>query len=439
MELVYQDIPRIHTALAEWGSCVIYILIFNKKHNLFTTSIISLVFLVFQCLLLGLTGNAPIFLWLPIMILAAVSMFLFIKLCCNEELNLIVYCTAAAFLISEFTASFEWLLYYYIAYLRGIDSQLLKIIIVAVVYSIVLFSTFKLEKSVFKRKTELLKSISKKETISVLLLVLVVFAFSNLSFIFPNTPFTSTFFYEVFKLRTLIDFTGMILLIAFQLHMNETIAFTELNALNATLRNQYSQYMQYQKRIEMMSIIYHDLKHQIMGLRAEEDEKKRAMWLDNLENEIEKSKCLIATGNKVLDAILDGKILEADKHNIKLTYVVDGKLLNFMHVMDICTIFGNALDNAIEATVLEEDPSNRLIHVTVTSKNDFIFIQIDNYCSSQPQIVNGLIDTTKNDRMYHGYGLKSIKFAVEKYKGVMRISSNNNWFTLVIMIPIQNK
>jgi len=69
--------------------------------------------------------------------------------------------------------------------------------------------------------------------------------------------------------------------------------------------------------------------------------------------------------------MLGAKIFKARKNNIRITCVVDGKLLDFMHVTDICTIFGNALDNAIENTVLIGDPEKRLIHVTVSSHKSF--------------------------------------------------------------------
>lgn len=54
------------------------------------------------------------------------------------------------------------------------------------------------------------------------------------------------------------------------------------------------------------------------------------------------------TGNKVLDTVLTTKSLYCNKHGIIFTCVADGTLLDFMDVMDICSIFGNALDNAIE-------------------------------------------------------------------------------------------
>jgi hypothetical protein len=58
------------------------------------------------------------------------------------------------------------------------------------------------------------------------------------------------------------------------------------------------------------------------------------------------------TGNQVLDVILTGKSLQCVENKINFTFLADGKLLNFMNVMDICSIFGNALDNAKENGLL---------------------------------------------------------------------------------------
>ena len=263
--------------------------------------------------------------------------------------------------------------------------------------------------------------------------------FSNLSFVYPNTPFSSGYFYEAFKLRTLINCGGMITLFAFQLHKKEILVAAELSAIHSVLRNQYDKYIQYQERIEMINIKYHDLKHQIIGLRAEKDENKREMWLKCMESEIDSYKNINNTGNKVLDAILDGKLTEAKKHGIEFTYVANGKLLDFMHVTDICTIFGNALDNAIEAEVMQPLKNKRLIHLSVSEKRQFILIRIENCCSQNIVILDGVMKTTKVDVHNHGYGIKSIRYSVEKYGGVMTISSNNNWFILNIMIPFGSK
>ena len=67
-------------------------------------------------------------------------------------------------------------------------------------------------------------------------------------------------------------------------------------------------------------------------------------------------------------------------------------------------------------------------------------IQCENYLENQLAMVNGCLPpTTKSNKLYHGYGLKSIQAAVEKYGGSMTISSRDNWFRLQLLIPIQDE
>ena len=69
--------------------------------------------------------------------------------------------------------------------------------------------------------------------------------------------------------------------------------------------------------------------------------------------------------------------------DIKFTCVVDGRLLEFMHVADICTLFGNALDNALEHVVTLRDPEKRIIHLTVSEQRGFVYIMMSNYCEEE--------------------------------------------------------
>ena len=70
-------------------------------------------------------------------------------------------------------------------------------------------------------------------------------------------------------------------------------------------------------------------------------------------------------------------IFHCRKNNIQITCVADGKILDFIHVIDICTIFGNALDNAIEHVVMIPEKEKRLIHVSVSQKKNFVFIKVE--------------------------------------------------------------
>ena len=157
-------------------------------------------------------------------------------------------------------------------------------------------------------------------------------------------------------------------------------------------------------------------------LRAESGEKRNAV-LDNMEQEIKAYEAQNDTGNKVLDTVLTGKSLTCRTKNIQLTCVADGTALDFMDVMDISNLFGNALDNAIESTDKITDPERRLIH-------------IENCFDGELKFEKGLPVTTKKDVLYHGFGVKSIQNAAAKYGGTATITTRDGWFELRVLIPL---
>lgn len=63
-------------------------------------------------------------------------------------------------------------------------------------------------------------------------------------------------------------------------------------------------------------------------------------------------------------------------------------------------------------------------------------MSFDNIIEQEVQIVDGLPITTKREKEIHGYGLKSVRYTVEKYGGHMTIHVNENWFQLKILIPM---
>ena len=94
------------------------------------------------------------------------------------------------------------------------------------------------------------------------------------------------------------------------------------------------------------------------------------------------------------------------------------------------------MDNAIEYVILIPDPEKRLIHLTVSAQKGFVFIKIENYCEAEiSKNEEDLITTTKKDGKNHGFGLKSIRTAVEKYDGSVVFGVQQNWFELKILLP----
>lgn len=426
------DIPKIYTALAEWFSCCVFVLALEKRYKKCYTICVLLPFLPVFCVLQYYIGVWPVVVWIPSMVAAMILIYLCIFSCCKVNWKMAMVCFATAFMIAEFSASFEWQIYSYVMG-RGYDEGVIELIFLVLFYSILFALAYFLEYRYFSG--EIRGDISLKEALSSVIMAIAVFLISNISYVYPDTPFSSSLPGGLFYIRTLVDFSGLLILFLQRDRWRELSMQKEMEAVNAILRRQYEQYNLSKENIEIINRKYHDLKHQIAVVRAERNSDKREQYLQEMENDIKMYEAQNKTGNKVLDTILTGKHLYCVQHEINFTCVADGMLLDFMNLMDICTIFGNALDNAIECVEKIGDKSKRLIRTAVYSQSKFLIIRFENYTELELTTKDSLPITTKKDRQYHGYGLKSIRSTVEKYGGSMTVNVKDNWFILRLLIP----
>lgn len=435
-QISLEEIPRLYTGIAEWAACSLYILILRKKYKGPTLALIMTAALCIQCLIQVIAGILPKSFWLVGMLLAIGMMFLYLYVCCEQTwVNAGYYCIRA-FILAEFAASLEWQLYYFMVQRTGILAPWLNVVMVSLVYAIVFFWVFMLE----RKHMYLLKEwTTVKELVFVVSVGVTVFFVSNLSFVYTNTPFSSQITKEIFNIRTLVDLSGLTILFAYHILRKEMQVKYDLDAMRNILQSQYILYRKSSESIDIVNRKYHDLKHQIAVLRAEEDSEKRMAFLDEMESEIKIYEAQNKTGNTVVDTILTGKSMTCQSNDIELTCVVDGKLLNFMHVMDICTILGNALDNAIECEIQIEEKEKRLIHMEVLSKKDFVVLRFENYFEGNLEFEDSIPSTTKANKQYHGYGIKSIQYTAKKYQGWVTINKRDNWFELNVVIPLQKE
>ena len=116
--------------------------------------------------------------------------------------------------------------------------------------------------------------------------------------------------------------------------------------------------------------------------------------------------------------------------------MADGHAVSFLDPIDLYTLLGNALENAIESTSQISNPQKRFLSVNIWRKERMAFLKIENYCESEPQIQNGLPVTTKNTPSEHGYGIRSIQSVIQRYDGELKISTVDHVFTLAIILPI---
>lgn len=278
-----------------------------------------------------------------------------------------------------------------------------------------------------------------RELIPPLIIGLAAFTMSNLSFVYSDTPFTSSVIGDIHTIRTLMDLAGLALLYVYHYMRCELYARREVDALQSILENQYAQYRQSRESIDLINQKYHDLKHQIAVLRAEQDPARRSAFLDRMEEEIKLYEAQNKTGHPVLDTVLTGKSLYCARHGIRLTCVADGTLLRFMDVMDLCSLFGNLLDNAIECELGIPDREKRMVHLEVYARKGLLVVACENYCERAPVFQDGLPQSTKGDGAYHGYGTKSVRRTAEKYGGGVTMTVQESWFQASVVIPLDGK
>lgn len=184
--------------------------------------------------------------------------------------------------------------------------------------------------------------------------------------------------------------------------------------------------------IEMINMKCHDLKYQIQALEDINSQSERREKLEELKNDISIYDSIVNSGNDAIDLILTEKSLLCRKYNIRLSYIVDGSKLAFMEVTDLYCLLNNAIDNAIESVIREQE-EKRIISLNISERNKMQFIHIENNCSDTLLFEDGLPITTKEDKRYHGYGTRSIRFIVMKYEGELSMRLDGGKFLLDIL------
>ena len=429
-----QNIPPLWTAVFHWLAYLLYVSLLPQRRTARQCALIAMILLAVQipymtviaplndaAFNLGMTGFA-VLTFLP-----------FILLCRGGWFNHLYYC-ARAFILGGFTVSLAWQFYsYYSQRIKWLGSSAAEAASMLLVGAAIYITMYFLERNHLREMREM--SIHRRSSLGAVFIALVVYILSSLSYSSLETPFTTTIEAEAVNIRSIVDLGGVAILYAYHLQLCDSHALREISALQNVLDMQYANYQQSQESIDMVNRKYHDLKHEIAVLRAEIGAKQKLDSLEQIEQDIRIYESQNQTGNKVLDAILTGKSSYCLDHGIIFTCVADGSALDFLSVVEISALFGNALDNAIEGVSKLADPEQRLIHLSVAQQKGFLRVKVENRCVDDLVVGEELPKTTKEDKGLHGYGLKSIRATAEKYGGSVTLRAEDGWFTLGVLIP----
>lgn len=206
----------------------------------------------------------------------------------------------------------------------------------------------------------------------------------------------------------------------------------KLNLTEQQANIQYAYYLQQEDKYNESIKILHDVnKHlkMIEEIYQNNGQNEATIYAKEIGKMLEPLVVTQYINNPIFNILLNDKMKYAAMHNINFQVEIGSIDLNFMEPMEITTIFGNLLDNAIEACCQVRE--NRYIDLKLDTYNDFICIQLKNCMSGKIKWVSGRPVSLKGQN--HGIGLLNVDSIVKKYNGNMILEEKNNEFRCSII------
>ena len=186
--------------------------------------------------------------------------------------------------------------------------------------------------------------------------------------------------------------------------------------------------------------LFHDFHNHIGVLRQLltcEKYGEAVRYLDELQAPVQNLTATVWTGDETADYLINSKTAAAEANGIRFQVQVEYPRHTNIRSVDLCTILGNLLDNALEAARQVTNPEGQYVALTVRRINQMLVIKVENRFSATPVWENGELKTTKTETGLHGWGLKSAQTAAEKYDGTVQTSVSGGVFRAVATLSYQ--
>ncbi len=157
----------------------------------------------------------------------------------------------------------------------------------------------------------------------------------------------------------------------------------------------------------------------MLGLLKDGDYASLNDYLSDIINDTSDVNNYMLLDNKALTIVLNNKYTKAVMNNVEFKSQIEVQTLPLPD-MEICTLLGNILDNAIEAASQVDD--NPYLYLQISKRKNHFLIECDNPYKVRPIEKNNHFVTTKVNKEFHGMGLENIKNIVRKYDGELEIS-----------------
>lgn len=206
------------------------------------------------------------------------------------------------------------------------------------------------------------------------------------------------------------------------------------------------------QRVEMMGSNYqallhvnrekahlsHDIQNHMQVLRelaADRQMQEILSYLDQIDGILTRKSHRDWTNHDVLNLVLNTKFQEAQEADISIYTEFDDMKGLLLQTIEICTLFTNLLDNAIEANNRNADSQERWIRLSCERKGELMIISISNPVDEHSiKYAGTILETSKDDKRMHGFGLRSIQQVLDAHEGHKNIVIENDIFCLTACI-----
>ena len=181
----------------------------------------------------------------------------------------------------------------------------------------------------------------------------------------------------------------------------------------------------------------HDLKNYLLPLQEAMEtmpQSEMAKVWEKINQKIEDVQTLIQTGNSYVDSMINTKITLARSEKVDVKCTILSKMEG-IDDLEFCSVFGNLMDNAIEAEWKVTEKKEIIIFVE--EKMGYLRLEIQNKIEKSVLNENSSLNTTKKDTSSHGIGHKSIKRTMQKVGGALKYYETGDLICAEAVFPIK--
>lgn len=207
------------------------------------------------------------------------------------------------------------------------------------------------------------------------------------------------------------------------------------------LEDEYKYFKEYKNKNQDIAKFRHDWNNHAMVLQEMLHQGKveeASLYFEKLYSNTVRPVHKVITGDEIVDMVLSIKQGILEEEHIQVIYEGKPVDLSFMEHVDICTVFSNLVDNAIESC--RQVTGDRYLRIKVTRNEHLLLVVLENSKKEQGEILTReLPETTKENKKEHGFGLKNVQEIVKKYSGEMKVEQQKDTFAVRLLFPREDR